>query len=376
MNKNIEQAIKDSMDIVEVVQEFTKLTRKGVNYVGLCPLHRDRSVGSFAVDPRKNICSCWACGKTGLDPIAFLREKEGLSYEDALKWIAKLKGIDVEGNGIDITVQPRKEPPPLETLLLNKHLAYDSMKIRERNTLVRWLRSLNWDMVQAQRINEVLHRYAVGEYVTEHGEAFTAFWQADADGNLRSGKLMKYKPDGHRDKDRKPLFVHALYQYDKEKYKYDATLYGMHLLNKYPEATINIVESEKTALIMSIAYGMHAKSIWMATGGMQFLNRGILQPIIEQQRGIILYPDLDGIEQWRQRADLINYKHLTINTAALRKCWQQTDGKKADIADIVVRLIQTRNDGLQEFETPEECIKRRYPGITPLIDKLDLKCIK
>lgn len=363
MNKIIEQKIKDAADIVEVVEQFTTLHRQGIGYVGLCPLHDDRTIGSFVVNPRRNICSCWACSKTGLDPIGFLKEK-GFSYKDALLFIAKLKHIDVEGDTSDFKIEPRKELPPLKMLTMNRTLAAEAYKLREQDTLVRWLRSLRWDAAQAARIDEVLRLYVVGLY-TVRNQQYTVFWQTDEALNIRSGKLMAYKQDGHRDKNIHPRFVHRLFSYDDETYEYKATFFGMHLLNRFPEATVNIVESEKTALIMSIAHGINQKSIWMATGGMQNLRREILQPIIEQKRDVILYPDKDGIRQWKERQLLINYKNMTVNTDLMRKYWTEADGPKADIADIIVRLLNR--------PTQEDDIVKHYPGIKPLVDKLDLK---
>lgn len=368
------------MDIVEVVGQYTTLHRKGVNYVGLCPLHQDRSVGSFAVDPRRNICSCWACGKTGLDPIAFLQEKEHYSYEQALKWLAKLKHIDVEGNDIDIKIEPRKELPPLETIYIERHHVKLTNKQRNYDTLVQWLRSLKWSKEQRERmdgIQEKLERsltdkekgvlwlYAVGQWIDKDDKPYTVFWQVDEQNRIHSGKLMTYKTDGHRNKDIKPTFVHAelQYLYPKDKYKYVPTLFGMHLLNRFPGQTVNIVESEKTALIMSIAYG----TLWMATGGLENLKREILQPIIDQGRDIILYPDKDGIESWKYRQKVIGYERMAVNTDILRKCWTEADGPKADIADIVVRLISA--------PTTEQDIIHKYPGIEPLIDKLELEIV-
>lgn len=367
MNKDIEQKIKDAADIVEVVSQFTTLHKRGVNYVGLCPLHGDRTVGSFSVDPRRNICSCWSCGKTGLDPIGFLMEKN-MTYKDALLFIANLKHIDVDGDVSNIKIEPRKELPPLKMLTVNKALAVEAIKIREQNTLVKWLRSLGWDACQRARIDEVLKLYVVGEYALRE-QPYTVFWQADDKGNLRSGKLMAYKEDGHRDKDIHPRFVHRLFNYDEETFEYKATLFGMHLLNRYPEATVNIVESEKTALIMSIAYGIHMKSIWMATGGMQNLKREILQPIIDQKRDIILYPDKDGIKQWQDRCLALGYNKIKVHTGVLDKYWTEADGPKADIADIIVRLTQ-------KTVTKSDLITH-YPGIKPLIDNLQLElCTK
>ena len=56
--------ILDAANIVDVVSEFVTLRKRGVNYVGLCPFHDDKSP-SFYVSPAKNICKCFACGEGG-----------------------------------------------------------------------------------------------------------------------------------------------------------------------------------------------------------------------------------------------------------------------------------------------------------------------
>ena len=56
--------ILDAANIVDVVSEFVTLRKRGINYVGLCPFHSDKSP-SFYVSPAKNICKCFACGEGG-----------------------------------------------------------------------------------------------------------------------------------------------------------------------------------------------------------------------------------------------------------------------------------------------------------------------
>ena len=56
--------ILDAANIVDVVSEFVTLRKRGINYVGLCPFHSDKSP-SFYVSPSKNICKCFACGEGG-----------------------------------------------------------------------------------------------------------------------------------------------------------------------------------------------------------------------------------------------------------------------------------------------------------------------
>ena len=93
IDKHTEDKIKDSTKIAEVFDDFGyDLKKKGVNYQCLCPFHDDRHIGSFVVSPRKNTYSCYSCGAHG-DAIEFLMKKQGLSYPDALRWLAKKYSI-------------------------------------------------------------------------------------------------------------------------------------------------------------------------------------------------------------------------------------------------------------------------------------------
>ncbi len=85
--------IQDAAQIVDVVSDFVTLRKRGVNFVGLCPFHDDRTP-SFYVSPSKNICKCFACGEGG-SPIHFIMKHEQLSYYDALKYLARKYNIEV-----------------------------------------------------------------------------------------------------------------------------------------------------------------------------------------------------------------------------------------------------------------------------------------
>ncbi len=85
--------IHDAAQIVEVVSDFVTLRRRGVNYVGLCPFHDDRTP-SFYVSPAKNLCKCFSCG-TGGSPTHFIMKHEQLTYPEALKYLAKKYNIEV-----------------------------------------------------------------------------------------------------------------------------------------------------------------------------------------------------------------------------------------------------------------------------------------
>ncbi len=85
------QRIIDTANIVDVVSDFVTLHKRGVNYVGLCPFH-DEKTPSFYVSPSKGICKCFSCGKGG-NAIHFLMEHEQMSFNQAAEWLAKKYGI-------------------------------------------------------------------------------------------------------------------------------------------------------------------------------------------------------------------------------------------------------------------------------------------
>jgi DNA primase len=88
------QKIFDAARIEEVVGDFVTLKKRGVNYIGLCPFHNEKTP-SFTVSPAKGIFKCFGCGKAG-NAVKFVMEHEHYSYPEALKYLARKYGIDVE----------------------------------------------------------------------------------------------------------------------------------------------------------------------------------------------------------------------------------------------------------------------------------------
>lgn len=86
--------IKDAVRIEDVIGDFVTLRPKGRNLWACCPFHGERTP-SFSVSPARGIFKCFGCGKGG-DAIAFLKEKEGMDYPAALRYIAAKYGIQVQ----------------------------------------------------------------------------------------------------------------------------------------------------------------------------------------------------------------------------------------------------------------------------------------
>ena len=400
--------IMDAAKIEEVIDEClgsygpnnpNGLKKSGVRYKALCPFHDDKSMGSFIVYPKGNCYKCFSCGAKG-GVIEWLMEHEKLSYPDAIRWLGKKYSIPVDDVPVDWTYIPKPAPPPLPTLHLPMSLVLRTQyaATTESDNLIKWIYTgIKWDSVQRRRITQVLADYHVGHGANGH----TIFWQLDESGHVRTGKMMKYRTDGHRDKQSSWNFdwIHSslergtpqrddhgqimrdehgdvIYNTDAFRHLYDTdrqeariTFFGMHLTQamQYRHATIKLVESEKTAILMAIAYGNSASDLWMACGGLEMLTRERLKPLIDQGRRIILYPDRDGIDKWRKKVDSIGYDRLSIDTDPVLKWWRPEDGPKADIADVVVRMLNTSKPltNIQDVAT-------EMPQVKPLIDNLDL----
>src|SRR5690554_3357097 len=120
--------------ITEVISEFVNLKRRGINYIGNCPFHNEKSP-SFIVSPHKGIFKCFGCGKGG-NAVNFLMEHEQLSFVDDLKVLGRKFHIPIE----------EKEPTPQELqqqneresmLVVTEYAARDRKSTRLNSSHVR-----------------------------------------------------------------------------------------------------------------------------------------------------------------------------------------------------------------------------------------------
>ena len=95
--------VKDAADMVEIVSAYTELKQQGQRFGGLCPFHDERTA-SFSVNPTEKLYYCFGCEASG-DLFRFVQEKEGLSFPDAVEWLAERYGVELEREAED----PRAE---------------------------------------------------------------------------------------------------------------------------------------------------------------------------------------------------------------------------------------------------------------------------
>lgn len=107
------QRILDAAKIEEVVGDFVTLRRRGVNLIGLCPFHNEKTP-SFTVSPAKNICKCFGCGKGGT-PVNFIMQHEHLDFPDALRYLAKKYNIEIVEK--ELTAQEMQQRTKRESMM-------------------------------------------------------------------------------------------------------------------------------------------------------------------------------------------------------------------------------------------------------------------
>lgn len=106
--------IHEAARIEEVVGDYVTLRRRGVNMIGLCPFHNEKTP-SFTVSPAKGIFKCFGCGKGG-NSVHFIMEHEQISYVDALKYLAKKYHIEVKER--DLSPEEMQANNDRESMLL------------------------------------------------------------------------------------------------------------------------------------------------------------------------------------------------------------------------------------------------------------------
>ena len=216
----------------------------------------------------------------------------------------------------------RRPPPPppdyvdLEIVLKHYYkIPYDT------NTLFCYLASVFGN----EATRAAFTRYGVGTAK----DGATIFWQWDERLRVRTGKIMHYKPDGHRDHTKPPRWAH---NYIKSNYNLQQCLFGLHLLSSTTQK-VAIVESEKTAIVASIYL---PDFVWLATGGL--FN---LQPEkCELLRGkdVVLWPDLKATEKWQEKAEPLRRicRTVTISTDLEKIATDEQRAKGLDLADFLL----------------------------------------
>jgi hypothetical protein len=263
---------------------------------------------------------------------------------------------------------PKPQPVPS---YIDVDIFKKSLQGYENNALVQYLCGIVGD----EATKEAIERYYIG--TAKNGG--TIFWQVDAAGKIRTGKVIQYAADGHRRKDVMPpvSWVHTILKLPD--FFLMQCLFGEHLLRDAAKM-VAIVESEKTAIIASVYL---PQFIWLACGGSEGLNIDKCRCL--KGRDVVLYPDIKQFSKWNGKAKELRKICRTVNVSDLLEK-AATESERAaglDLADYLVRLplsdftkpqsqpqqphclLQGSNETLYPYEQVQEQPQQEQPASEP-----------
>lgn len=273
---------------------------------------------------------------------------------------------DGYGNVISSVIKPTVKPssnPLLQVSYLPYAWVEQSMQRFEINPLYRYLTTV----AGREKTDRLFSLYKVG--TSKMWSGATVFWQIDAKGNVRAGKIMGY--DATTGRRIKQPFNHVSWVHSVRKmpdFHMKQCLFGEHLLADASSSAraVGIVESEKTALIAALFI---PDLVWLATGGMHgCFNSEAMQVL--GGRDVVLFPDLKAMDEWQCKAKMLQSICRSVTCSNLLEK-MATDGQRAAGLDIADFLLME--------DTPQMILQKmiqRNPTLQLLIDELDLALVE
>lgn len=235
-------------------------------------------------------------------------------------------------------------PPPKPVSFIDPHYLQASLTGYDQNNFVLFLTKT----FGKSKAMEAVEAYKIG--TSKRWPGATIFWQIDASGKIRSGKIMLYDPSTGK-RQPKNSWVHSVLKL--EDFNLNQCLFGSHLIGTDPGKNIALVESEKTAIIASLLF---PDFIWIASGGKDGLRPEKCQ--ILSKRKVYLFPDLtkpedktNCFELWSEKAKILSNEipralfHVSDYLES-----RASDEEKRQGLDIADYFLKWENEGNEENE--------------------------
>ncbi len=221
-----------------------------------------------------------------------------------------------------------------------------SLKAHETNHFVQFL----IDMFGVEVASQLVSRYFIA--TSKHWNGATVFWQIDASGKVRTGKIMLYSPTtGKRVKEPFNHISWAHKALKQPEFELKQCLFGEHLLIDKIKP-VGIVESEKTAIIASVYL---PQFIWVAVGSLTNLNAEKCS--ILKGRTVTLFPDLNGFEKWSNKAkELSHLASFQVSDLLELKATEAERKQGLDLADYLIKYDYKDFETLKSVEQPPQAI--------------------
>lgn len=324
-----------AISIVEVARRLGTIRKAGVRYKTNCPWHEDSHLSLTLYEGSgQNHCHCFACGKGG-DVIAYAMQHEQWTFQEACRWLSSEFGIGTLSAATWMN-RPKPKPTAKHVEPVYTYIPAEMVDglVSAENSLCRCLMR----MFQPEAVEWLTEEYRIGCYAMNGYDDYTVFPSIDRQGRVCNLKAQHYDADpqsphfGHSDKGQ-CFWLGTIWAREGKLPKgamFQSTcLFGEHLLTRYPDSTVALVESPKNALFGALAF---QQLTWVATGNKTALRREVLQPL--QGRDVIVIPDRDAVADWQKAidgmADLANFR---VSDFCSTKA--PADQPKFDIADFL-----------------------------------------
>ncbi len=324
----------NAISITEVARRLGYTLKKaGTVFKTNCPWHDDRHPSlTFYERSNENRCHCFSCGQGG-SVIDFVMQSEQCTFQDACKLLSDefcITSMPVTFHAVRPKPRPIVNVPPQEYTYIPTEML-DEL-VSAESSLCRCLMK----MYLPEAVEWLCEEYRIGCYSMNGLDDYTVFPNIDRYGRVCNLKVQHYDTDPTS-----PRFAHCDHGScywlgsiwvregrlpDNAIFK-SSCLFGEHLIPRYPDNNVALVESPKNALYGALAF---PSMTWVATGNKTALKRDVLNPL--RGRDVMVFPDCDAVEEWTQAlngmADLANF----VVSDFCRK--MAPDGQpKFDIAD-------------------------------------------
>ena len=357
-------------NIVDVISDFVTLKKKGVNYQACCPFHNEKTP-SFVVSPSKGVFKCFGCGKGG-NAVTFVMEHENMTYPEALKYVAKKYGIEV--NEHELLPEEQRRNDDRESMMVVSSYAADYFvrMLHEtpegQNIGIGYFRERGFS-------DATIKRFGLG-YCTEVRDAFTR--QALNDGYkeeflVSTGLTIKRETGGYYDRfcGRVIFPIHSIsgrviafgartMRTDKKTAKYlnspeseiyhkSDVLYGLYFAKRA------ITQQDCCILVEGYTdvISMHQAGIEnvVASSGTS-LTQGQIRMIARFSRNITIIYDGDsaGIKASLRGIDMVLKEGMNVRTVLLPDCEDPDSFARSHNASQVQDYILTHEEDFISFK--------------------------
>ena len=336
MNSQYEQFDKDRLNAISISEVARRLgdniRKVGVNHVTCCPWHDDEHPSLSLVESKgKNYCHCFACDKGG-DVIAYTMQHESWTFQEACQWLSQTFGIcSIQRNGYVLRPKPHPVAKPIEPTYTYIPMEMVDELVSTENSLCQCLMR----MFRPEAVEWITEEYHLGSCSLYGQDDYTVFPNIDAKGRVCNLKVQHYDTEPASERfahsDQKTYWLGKIWANEgrlpKDAQFKSRCLFGEHLLCRYPQCTVVLVESPKNALFGALAY---PEMLWVATGNKTAIGPEELKPL--QGRDVIVIPDRDAIGDWNAKINSMTWlANFTVSDFCERAA--PDDNAKFDIAD-------------------------------------------